>query len=189
MTKNISIIGVGKLGLCLALNLERKGYSITGVDVDQEYINSLNEKKFCSNEPGVNEFLLESNNIKFTTDLELSLKNDILFIVVRTPSTTDWKYDHTDIEKIADKLIKFGPQKNRKDLVINCTTFPGYCDTLQKKLKEYNYYVSYNPEFIAQGTIIKDQLNCDSVLIGEADKIAGDLIQNIYKNMVESNPI
>lgn len=187
--KNISILGVGKLGLCLALNLEKKGFNIIGVDVFEDYINSLNNKTFTTSEPYVNEYLQVSKNISFTTNLKTALQNDILFIVVRTPSTHDWKYDHTDIEDIANQLISFGKQPTRKDLIINCTTFPGYCDILQEKLQEYNYYISYNPEFIAQGSIIKDQINCDNVLIGEADQYAGDLIKNIYKQMVESDPI
>lgn len=186
---NISILGVGKLGLCLALNLEKKGFNIIGVDIFENYINSLNNKTFTTSEPYVNEYLQTSKNILFTTDLKTALYNDVLFIVVRTPSTYDWKYDHTDIENIANQLINFGPQPTRKDLIINCTTFPGYCNTLQEKLKKYNYYISYNPEFIAQGSIIKDQINCDNVLIGEADQYAGDLVENIYKQMVESNPI
>lgn len=185
---NISIIGVGKLGLCLALNLEKKGHNIIGVDIFESYIQSLNDKTFTTSEPSVNEYLAESK-ISFTTDLKQALQNDILFVVVRTPSTPEWKYDHTDIEDIANKLISFGKQPTRKDLIINCTTFPGYCDTLQEKLKEHNYYISYNPEFIAQGTIIKDQVMCDNVLIGEADEYAGELITDIYKSMVESNPI
>jgi nucleotide sugar dehydrogenase len=185
---NISIIGVGKLGLCLGLNLEKKGHHIIGVDISEDYIKSLNNKIFNTSEPYVNEYLTSSKNIYFTTDLKKSLENDVLFIVVKTPSTIDWKYDHTQIEEITDQLIKYGKQEKRKDLIINCTTFPGYCNTLQEKLKEYNYFVSYNPEFIAQGTIIKDQINCDNVLIGEADKYAGDLITDIYKSMVESNP-
>ena len=187
--KNVSILGIGKLGLCLALNLEKKGFNIVGVDISQSYIDSLSNKTFNTSEPFVNEYLQNSKNIIFTTSLEQALQNDILFVVVRTPSTLDWKYNHTDIEDIAEKLISFGKQPTRKDLIINCTTFPGYCDTLQEKLQEYNYYISYNPEFIAQGTIIKDQVNCDNVLIGEADQYAGDLIEKIYKQLVESNPI
>ncbi len=185
---NISVLGVGKLGLCLALNLERKGFNVLGVDISENYIQSLNNKTFTSSEPFLNEYLQNATSINFTTDLKASLQNDILFVVVRTPSTHDWKYDHTQIENIADNLISLGRQQARKDIIINCTTFPGYCDTLQTKLQEYNYYVSYNPEFIAQGTIIKDQINCDNVLIGSADEYAAQLIKNIYSNMVESNP-
>jgi len=189
MKKNISIIGVGRLGLCLALNLERKGFNLIGIDVSQNYIDSLNEKTFNSTEPYVNDYLKHSKNVKFTTNLADALENDVIFVVVSTPSTVDWKYDHSQIESIADQLISFGKQQTRKDLIINCTTFPGYCRTLQEKLKDYNYYVSYNPEFIAQGTIIKDQVNCDNVLIGEVDEYAGDIIEAIYNEMCESNPV
>jgi len=57
MNNNISIIGVGKLGLCLALNLEKKGFSVTGVDISQHYVDSLNEKTFSTTEPFVEEYL------------------------------------------------------------------------------------------------------------------------------------
>ena len=50
----------------------------------------------------------------------------------------------------------------------------------KKDLEDYNYTVSYNPEFIAQGTILKDQVNADMVLIGEANSHVGNVIQNIY---------
>jgi nucleotide sugar dehydrogenase len=188
MKKGISIIGVGKLGLCLGLNLEKKGYNIIGVDLSKDYVDLLNNKEYETLEPYVKDYLNSSKNIYFTTDLKKSLDNDILFIVVQTPSTTDWQYDHSNIDKICETLISFGKQKTRKDLIINSTTFPEYCEKLHKKMMEYNYYVSYNPEFIAQGSIIKDQVNCDNVLIGECDVEAGNLIESVYKNMCESNP-
>lgn len=187
--KGISIIGVGRLGLCLGLNLERKGYNVIGVDLSKDYIDLLNNKQYKTLEPYVEEYLNSSKNITFTTDLEESLSNDVLFLVAQTPSTMDWQYDHSNIDKICNDLISFGRQKNRKDLIINSTTFPEYCQKLHEKMIEYNFYVSYNPEFIAQGTIIKDQVNCDNVLIGECDVQAGDLIQSIYESMCESNPI
>lgn len=186
--KNISVIGVGKLGLCLALNLERKGYNVLGIDKDDNYVANLNSKAFHSEEQYVTEYLKESTRITFSTSIADAILNDIIFVVVATPSTEDFKYDHGQIENIAKQLVSLGKQSKRKDVIINCTTFPGYCDTLHAKLVEYNYHVSYNPEFIAQGSIIKDQLLCDNVLIGEADEYAGNLIQSIYETMVESDP-
>lgn len=186
--KKISIIGVGKLGLCLALNLEKKGYIVTGVDIDKDYIESLNNKSFLSSEPYVIDYLRKSNNLLFTTDFLKAIQNDIIFIVVKTPSTNDWKYDHSQVDDVIEKIKSYGPQKNRKDIIINCTTFPGYCEKLNESLSEYNYFVSYNPEFIAQGSIIMDQINSDNVLIGQADEFAGNLISEIYQNLCEKNP-
>jgi UDPglucose 6-dehydrogenase len=186
--KKISIIGIGKLGLCLGLNLSKAGWDVIGLDIRKDYIESLRQKTFKSNEKLVNEYI-EKHNISYTTSILETLESDIIFIVVPTPSTSDFKYDHSAIDKIAEELLKYGKQGKRKDLVINCTTFPGYCDSLQEKLSEYNYFISYNPEFIAQGTIIMDQLYCDNVLIGQADEYAGNLIESVYKSFVLSQPV
>ena len=188
MKKKISVIGVGKLGLCFSLNLERKGYEIVGVDLNEDYVKKLTKKTFNSSEPFVNEYLADSKNIFFSTKLEDALVNDIIFIVVQTPSTIDHKYDHTRIDNIIENIKSFGIQKNRKDIIINCTTFPGYCENLSKEVEKYNIKISYNPEFIAQGTIIRDQVMADNVLIGQADEFAGNIIEKIYNDLCEKNP-
>ncbi|MDP1881197.1 MAG: hypothetical protein Q8K60_09695, partial [Parachlamydiaceae bacterium] len=116
------------------------------------------------------------------------LDNDIIFIIVSTPSLPDGKYDHSQVDSVIDKLIQLGRQDKIKDLVICCTTMPEYCDSVQRKLDNYNYRVSYNPEFIAQGTIIYNQQYPDMVLIGEADTKAGEILVNIYSNLVRNKP-
>ena len=184
----IGIIGIGKLGLCFGLNLKKAGHQVYGVDKNSEYIEKLKQGSFNSKEDYVNEYLTKYG-FKYSTNIEDALSCDVIFVVVQTPSTNDFKYDHSIIERIKDELIQRGKSSNRKDLIINCTTFPGYCDGLQKDLDPYNYRVSYNPEFIAQGTIIRDQQYCDNVLIGQADEFAGNLIKEIYDSFVLSTPI
>jgi nucleotide sugar dehydrogenase len=186
--KSISIIGVGKLGLCFALNLEKVGYRVDGYDINTEYLDELRNKTFVSSEPGVTELLKSSKNLYLYDNLEKVLINNIIFVIVHTPSLPNGKYDHQYIEALKEKLISLGVQKTTKHLVINCTTFPGYCDELQKDLNKYNYTVSYNPEFIAQGSILKDQVNADTVLIGEANSSVGNVIENIYIDHCTSNP-
>ena len=186
--KSISVIGVGKLGLCFGLNLEKVGYRVDGYDINKKYLTELRNKTFISSEPGVTELLKNSENLYLHDNLEKTLENNVIFVVVHTPSLPNGKYDHQYIEGLKEKLISLGVQKHTKHLVINCTTFPGYCDELQKDLEDYNYTVSYNPEFIAQGTILKDQVNADMVLIGEANSHVGNVIQNIYTDHCTSNP-
>ena len=183
----ISIIGVGKLGLCLALNLENKGYEVIGCDVNEKYIASLNNKSFESDEPQVNDLLRESNNIKFTTDLKESLSfSDIIFLMVATPSLPDGKYDHFQIESVINQLEK---QPIRKSLIIGCTTYPTYCETLVDKLDKLNFDILYNPEFIAQGNIINGQLYPDMVLIGESTSSAGDKLEEIHEKLCNNRPV
>jgi UDPglucose 6-dehydrogenase len=166
MNNKISIIGIGKLGICLSLNLEKHGYEITGVDINEKYVNKINSKTLESDEPFVEDYLKNSKNFIATTDIEKSLLNKIIFIAVATSSLESGKYDHSQIENVINNILEFGPQNEKKYLVINCTTMPTYCEKLQEKIKSYNYEICYNPEFIAQGTIIKDQANPDIVLIG-----------------------
>tara|TARA_R110001583_G_C5670137_1_gene410734 strand:+ start:4155 stop:5252 length:1098 start_codon:yes stop_codon:yes gene_type:complete len=186
--ENISIIGVGKLGLCFSLSLEKAGYNVTGIDVVESYVTQLNNKTFNSNEPGVNKRLKECTNFTATVDLEKTLTSSVIFVIVATPSLPSGRYDHKQLDSVVEKLMGYGPRKERVELVINATTMPGYCDEIQNRLKDYNYYVSYNPEFIAQGSILKDQENPDMVLIGGRDDNSCKTIKAIYEDMCDNTP-
>lgn len=188
MNKDISIIGIGKLGLCLALNLEKSGYNITGVDLDQQYINNINRRTLQSDEKDVQEYLINCNNFTATTDIQHALANDVIFITVATPSLASGRYDHTQIDRVVNQIITFGKQSTKKYLVINCTTMPGYCASLQNRVSEYNYEICFNPEFIAQGTIIHDQQYPDIVLIGCITATAYEIVSDIYANMCKNTP-
>jgi nucleotide sugar dehydrogenase len=187
--KKISLIGIGKLGLCFALTLEKSGYDVLGCDVSKEYIDSINSKTFQSDEEDVSNLLAKSRNFRATLDLKECLQHsDNIFVLVATPSLPNGKYDHSQIDSVIKEIKSFGPQKQKKHLVICCTTMPMYCDSIRQPLEELNFTVSYNPEFIAQGTILRDQDRPDIVLIGETEKAAGDMIQEIYENSTSNEP-
>jgi UDPglucose 6-dehydrogenase len=189
--EKIAVIGIGRLGLCLALNLDKVGYTVTGVDVSEEYVHSLNNKTLKSSEPELEEYLTGSKNFRATTDIEEVVSSEIrfIFIVVPTPSFEDGGFDHSHIDSVINSFVTAGKQTINRHLIISSTCMPGYCDTLTKKLKGLNYTVSYNPEFIAQGSIIKDQQFPDQVLIGEGSDEAGDLIQGIYGKLCKNKPV
>ncbi len=189
MNKNLSVVGVGRLGLCFALTLERAGFNVLGVDVDQAYVDSINEKTLKSPEPNVEKFLKESKNFTATTDLKAALEHsEFIYVVVATPSLKNGHYDHSQIDSLVDKMQTFGTQSKTKNLVICCTTMPEYCDQVADKIQDYNYTVSYNPEFIAQGSILRDQASPDIVLIGEANEEVGKEIANHYVQMTNNVP-
>lgn len=187
--KNISVIGIGKLGLCFSLTLEKAGYNVLGVDISLPYINSINNKTLKSSEPNVEKYLENSKNFRATIDFKETIDfSDIIFVVVSTPSLENGRYDHTQIDNLVNKLEDFGPQENQKHFIVCCTTMPGYCDSIKKRLNSNNYTVSYNPEFIAQGTILRDQAYPDMVLIGEANEEVGKIIEEIYANHTFNKP-
>jgi len=187
--KQISVVGVGRLGLCLSLNLERSGYHVIGVDKNLPYISSLNNKTFTSSEPSVDRFLKESQNFQVYSELKECLASDVIFIVLPTPSLPSGKYNHQHIDDVIQELIAMGVQPTKKYLVISSTVDPGYCDKTYAMIKDYNYEIVYNPEFIAQGSIIKDQLSPDIILLGFAPDSGGQMVETIYETMCINQPV
>lgn len=189
--EKIIVLGVGKLGICFALNLEKVGYEVVGVDISEDYVNSINDKSLSSFEPMVEEFLQSSENFRATTDFKeaMSVDAEMIFIAVATPTAPEGGYDHYQVERIAESIIELGPSTKKRHLVLVATTLPGYCDELAARLEPYNYTLSYNPEFIAQGNIMHDQQYPDQVLIGEANKEAGDKIEAVYREVCRNEPV
>jgi UDPglucose 6-dehydrogenase len=187
--KPITVIGIGRLGLCLALCLEKSGYSVLGIDVSQEYVKKINDKKLTSPEPRVEEFLKNSRNFRASTSLTEGLNfSDICFIVVPTPSSIHESYDHSILSSVLTEINK--QRVKNKHLVICCTVYPGYTDSIGSYLLKdcTNTTLSYNPEFIAQGNIIQGFLNPDIILIGQANKAIGDILTDIYITCCTNTP-
>ena len=175
----IGVIGAGRLGICFAILADRAGYKVIVSDVRKDYIKNLQEKKISTNEPLVPE-LLEQSDIKATTSNEEVIKeSDIIYTFVATPSLTDGSYDVSAVQKVVDDILDTPLVfTDRKTFVVGCTTNPGDCDKFAEQLPGMKVY--YNPEFIAQGAIIRGLLRADMVLVGgEYDKDISDLYYRI----------
>ncbi len=188
--KKLAVIGIGRLGLCFALNAERVGYEIVGVDINHEYVNQLNQKAFSSPEPHVDEYLSASTRFRATNDFSVIDQEAIeyIYIIVPTPSLPDATFSHQYIDEVINQLCLLPTPKNQKHIIIGSTVMPGYCDQLIVKLKSLNYSISYNPEFIAQGSIIHDQQYPDQILIGEGHPKATEFLKKLYGKMCLSHP-
>jgi len=189
----IGVIGAGRLGICLALLMAEAGYEVLASDVREDYVHSLRNKTIRTTEPAVQELLERSDNIEFTTDNERVIKEcEIIFTLVATPSLEDGSYDVSAVDDVVSDFQKYGWNNMDslvgKSLVVGCTTNPGDCDVFQDKLSEVGMDVYYNPEFIAQGSIVCDLRFADMVLIGGNGHHASDLekiyegIQNGYRS-------
>jgi nucleotide sugar dehydrogenase len=184
----IAIVGIGRLGLCFALNLERIGYSIFGIDKNKSYIEQIQLKQLKSNEPLVEEYLKESKNFIATTDLSIIEKENIQFVylILPTPSTLDGTFSHAFIEDFLNEFKKSVSSKLQRHLIIGSTVMPGYCDDLANRYN--NLTITYNPEFIAQGSIIHDQQHPDQILIGEGHEETTLFLKELYSKMCTSSP-
>ena len=185
----IGLIGAGRLGICLALLIEQEGYHVIASDVREDYINDLQNKKINSTEPQVQELLEHSINLEFTTDNRKVIReSDIIFTLVQTPSLEDGSYDVSAVWKVVEDIKQemSSIANYPKSFVVGCTTNPGDCDQFKDALPE-SVDVYYNPEFIAQGSIVDDLRHADMVLLGGEGQHSGALemiyyqIQNGFK--------
>jgi len=188
----ISIIGIGRLGLCLALCFEKAGYEVLGMDLRENYVNELNNKTFKTSEPKVNEYLENSTKFYATTSLENTLNySDKIYILVDTPNGGgDNFYDHSKLSNLLSTINNY--KIKNKTIIICCTVIPGYCKNISYSLldKCEEITIAYSPEFIAQGNIINGLINPDVILMGCENKIKGNELIEIYKKICynDNNP-
>lgn len=175
----IGVIGAGRLGICFALLCEEAGYEVIVSDIREDYINDLNQKKILTNEPEVENLLARSKNLRATVDNREVIETcDLIYTLVDTPSLPDGSYNVSSVWNVVEC---FSEVKGAKTFVVGCTVNPGDCDKFSKKLPR-NVKVFYNPEFIAQGSIINDLRKADMVLLG-CDYVESNnsIIQDIKK--------
>jgi nucleotide sugar dehydrogenase len=159
----IGVIGAGRLGICFALLCEAAGYDVLVSDIREDYVDDLNERKIKTHEPEVENLLKVAKNFRATTNnKEVIDECDLIYTLVATPSLEDGSYDVSSVWQVVED---FQDVTKTKYFVVGCTTNPGDCDNFRKQLPS-NVKVFYNPEFIAQGSIINDLRTADMVLLG-----------------------
>ena len=186
----IGIIGAGRLGICFALLCEQAGYDVLVSDVRDGYVKNLQRQIISTNEPEVAKLLTTSPRLSATTNnLKVIRECDVIYTLVATPSAKDGSYDVSAVWKVVEDLKKAGKKNtDGKAFVVGCTTNPGDCEKFQNELKDLNIDVFYNPEFIAQGTIIKDLRRADMVLIGGKRNETYDQLCELYNRIQETPP-
>lgn len=195
----VSVVGLGKLGSCLAASLAYKGFNVLGYDVNENSVEFINSGKAPVIEPRLQELINKSQKrLKATTNPRDVINNSqITFIIVPTPSTKKGyfsdKYIQNSLESLAPHLID---KKDHHIFAITSTVSPKtteknlipLIEKLSGKKLNKDFSVCYNPEFIALGDVVNGILNPDMVLIGESDKFAGDQLEKVYKELCDNNP-
>jgi UDPglucose 6-dehydrogenase len=189
MSERVAVLGIGRIGICLAINLERAGYDVLGIDKRQEHVASVAAGNFSSSEPGVEEALRAVRSLHVAADIGAlrEFRPGIVFIAVETTTGVE-EYDQSPADRALAELCGLELGGDRTELSLVCTTLPGYCDSRAGALEKHNYALSYTPGFVAQGSILRDQQYPDVVLIGEADTLAGDRLECVYRQLCLKEP-
>lgn len=191
----LSVIGLGKLGSPTLACFAHKGFEVIGVDADQEKVRAINGGQHPPvNEPGLQEFLTANvSRISATVSIEQAVsRSDVTFVVVATPSLADGKFSLDYVLPVCEKIGAALQQKHTfHTVVITSTVMPGSCDgVILETLERFSgmrcgegFGLCYNPEFIALGSVIKDFLNPDFVLLGAEDPLSEYRVRKIYNTI------
>lgn len=192
----ISVIGLGKLGLPLAVVLAAKGYTVIGVDSDDIRVDQLNDDQTSPiGEPGVQDLLdLYFDRLGFTTDTEDAVHaTDATFVIVPTPSMENGSYNLSPVLSVCREIGAALKTKDAYHLVVIVSTvmpedtqmriIPAL-ETFSEKCCGEAFGVCYSPEFIALGEVVKGLTQPDFVLIGECDARAGDMLERLYQPVI-----
>ena len=185
MKEKITVVGTGYVGLTLGVCLASLGHCVICVDKDKEKINKLKKGISPIFEPGVEDLLRKhKKNISFTTDIENSFQNsEIIFIAVGTPPKNNGNINMTFFWEVAKELKKISDKNHIHRIVAIKSTVPvGTSDKLADILGN-KFSVVFNPEFLREGSAVKDFLNPDRIILGTKSEKAKKRILKIYSSI------
>jgi UDPglucose 6-dehydrogenase len=177
----IGVIGTGYVGLVTAAGFAELGSEVWCVDIDAEKIERLRAGEVPIYEPGLKELLRKNaERMHFSTELADALAHaQLLFVAVGTPPTHSGDADLSAVNEVVDSM----PDSERHALVMKSTVPCGTGATIERSFGERGKsamaYVSC-PEFLKEGSAVKDFLHPDRVVVGDVGDWAGDAVIELY---------
>lgn len=191
---NIGFIGLGKLGLPVALAVESKGHKVFGYDISPK-VKEIIEKRILPYREEGSQQLLEKSKIEFLEIKNVVERADIIFVPIQTPHEPkyegitripdervdfDYTYLKSGMKSLSDEIESQGKDKV---VVIISTVLPGTIRSEIKPLLGKHTKLCYNPFFIAMGTTMDDFLNPEYILFGVDDDEAAMKAEDFYKTL------
>lgn len=182
---NISVAGTGYVGLVTAVCLAEIGHTITCVDVDERKVNIMKSGKSPIYEPGLEDLMVKNRErLNYTLDYKMAYENaDVIFVGVGTPEKKDGS---ANLQYVFEVVKQIAETVQKDCVVVIKSTVPiGTNDKVEKILKDNLKYkahveVASNPEFLSQGTAVKDTLHASRIVLGVESKYAEQTLKKVY---------
>lgn len=183
----IAVAGTGYVGLVTGVCLAEHGHSVTCVDVDENKIALMESGVSPIYEPGLQELMVKNmQRLTFTTDYKNAYEDsDVIFIGVGTPEKQDGSANLRYVYEVAEQIAEC---IGKNCVVVVKSTVPiGTNDKIEaliksKLINDVQVYVASNPEFLSQGTAVKDTLYASRIVIGVEEEIAGVVLRDVYRS-------
>src|SRR5439155_24263647 len=177
----VGVIGTGYVGLVTAAGFAELGSEVWCVDIDAQKIGGLREGRLPIYEPGLEDLIVRHRDrMHYSTELADALAHArLLFVAVGTPPTYSGDADLSAVHAVVDAM----PPSDRHALVMKSTVPVGTGTSIKRIFgeqgKEGFRYVSC-PEFLKEGSAVRDFLEPDRVVVGDDGDWAGDAVVELY---------
>ena len=182
----VAVVGLGYVGLTTAVGLGQLGHDIVGIDIDESKVRSLSDGISPIFEAGMDEALatlLIQKKISFTSRIEevKGANPEFIFLCVATPQDQTGAADLSTLFSVANQLAGLAPKDSV--LVIKSTVPVGTGSKLSKQIKEKEIFLASNPEFLREGTALKDFTEPDRVVVGANEADVAERVLELYQGL------
>jgi UDPglucose 6-dehydrogenase len=193
----ICVVGTGYVGLVTGACLAALGNQVTCVDNDVDKINRLKTGEVLIYEPGLRELVSENRQkerLDFTLDIGCAVeKAAIIFITVNTPTSSEGSADLTQVFSVAKSVGNF--INNNKQVIVKSTVPVGTCVKINELISKiqmeretcFPFEVAFNPEFLKEGSAIKDFMHPDRIVLGSDNPETIRLMKELYASITSKN--
>ncbi|UVM02557.1 UDP-glucose dehydrogenase family protein [Pseudomonas laurylsulfatiphila] len=189
---NVSVFGIGYVGLVQGAALAEVGHTVMCVDVDADKVQALNEGTLPIYEPGLEALVRDnhkSGRLQFSTDLAGAVQHgDVQLIAVGTPPDEDGSADLQYVLSVAQTI---GLHMQRHQTIVNKSTVPvGTGDLVRARIaqvladnnrSDLTFDVVSNPEFLKEGCAVEDCMRPDRIIIGTDSPCAEEVMRELYE--------
>jgi len=192
----ISIFGIGYVGCVSAACFAHAGHDVIGVDVNPTKVDIINSGKSPIVEPQMNELIhdvVKAGKLRATTDsMEAVNASDISLVCVGTPSKPNGSLDLGHVARVCEEIgAALATKDTHHTVVIRSTMLPGSIESVaqpalektSRKKSGKEFGVCVNPEFLREGTSVKDFYAPPFTLIGADDEETANIVQGLYSKI------
>lgn len=186
----IAVAGTGYVGLVTGVALAHIGHDVTCVDVDEEKVKKMSQGISPIYEEGLEELMKEDKErLTYTTNYKEAYKDkDVIFIGVGTPERADGSANLDYVYKVCEQIAE---SVNKDCVVVVKSTVPiGTNDKVEEYLRKnvkpgIKIYVASNPEFLAQGTAVRDTLHASRIVVGTNHRVPERIMRKLYSPLTK----
>lgn len=192
----ISVFGLGYVGCVSAVCLAARGHQVVGVDVNPTKVDLINHGHTPVVEERIGELtadVVRDGALRATMDVREAISvTEISLVCVGTPSAPNGSLSTAHLERVAEQIGQaIGDQGHRHTVVFRSTMLPGTCEDLLVPLLEQasglrageDFGVAVNPEFLREGSSVRDFHDPPKTVVGALDSISGDAVLALYEGL------